>query len=279
MEDAFRVAEKLNEDGLEAIINFLGEEVKDRTQVRDNVNIYTAVIRRIYHQKLRARISVKPSQLGLKINPRFYWLQLWQVGRSAFLFNVSLEIDMGTEDTVAETVQGTIALAKNFSGLDLRQTMAMNFKDSFVHLYNLTAAGVKVRLSKGAYSSKYSEKNIAGKFYSATSWLLRMKADQDIATHDLGLLYLIRTLRERLYKSLGSDDAVPPDPSVQELIPCGFQFFLGLRKRTWKKLVKEGERVAVCVPFGSNWLPYAKRRWKYVIKKIPSMIMDEIAGK
>ncbi len=258
MENAFRVAEELNKEGFEAIINFLGEEVKDRTQVWDNVNVYAAVIRGIYHQKLRARISVKPSQLGLKIASELYRQMIIWAGRIAFIHDIPLEIDIETEDTAKEIIQETILLAKIFPALNLRQAMAMNFKDSFTHLYNLTATGVKVRLCKGAYLSGYSEKKIAKKFYSAASWLLRMKADPDIATHDLQLHQEIFKLRNEY-------------PAV-----CGFQFLLGLRKRTWKKLAEKKERVAIYVPFGSHWLPYAKRRWKYIIKKIPSMIMDEI---
>ncbi len=274
MEDAFRVAKKLNEEGFEAIINFLGEEVKDKEQVWDNVNVYVSLIREIDRRKLKARISVKPSQLGLKIDPRVYWLHLWQVGRSAFLYKVPLEIDMETEDTVAETIKGTVTLAKNFPGVDLRQALAVNFSKniSFEKLSDLTAAGVKVRLCKGAYPSERSEKEISRKFFAAADYLLRCNANPDFATHDLNLINRVEKLREEIYKSRGNSDAVPPDPSMQELIPCGFQFLLGLRKRTWKELVERNERVAIYVPFGKNWLPYAKRRWKYIAKKIPSII-------
>ena len=245
MEDAFRVAEELNKDGFEAIINFLGEEVKDRAQIRDNVNVYAALIRRIYQQKLRARISVKPSQLGLKIDPRIYWYQMVHIGREAFLYKVPFEIDIETEDTVQKTIQSTIFLKNYFSGLDLRQALAMNFKRSFDYLYDLTAAGVKVRLCKGAYPSKYSEKQVRERYYSAASYLLRQKANSDFATHDLELTNRILRLRNEY-------------PAV-----CGFQFLWGLRKRMWKKLAGQGEHVAIYVPFGKNWLPYAKRCWKY----------------
>jgi proline dehydrogenase len=259
MEDAFRVAKKLNEQGLEAIINFLGEEVKDRKQAQENVRVYIEILRQIYQQKLKARVSVKPSQLGLKINRDFYWHNLWEVGRRAFNFEISLEIDIETEDTVEAIIQATIEFKKYFTSkffgtIDLRQAVAMNFKKSFTYLYNLTAADVGVRLCKGAYPSRYSEKEVKQRYFHAASWLLRMKTNPDFATHDLRLLDRIFLLRNEY-------------PSV-----CGFQFLLGLRKKKWKELSGKGERVAVYVPFGKNWLPYAKRRWKYIIKKIPSMI-------
>ncbi len=258
MEDAFRVAEELNKQGLEAIINFLGEEVKSREQAQENVGVYKDILREIYQRKLKARVSVKPSQLGLKINRDFYWHNLWEVGRNAFIFDIPLEIDMETEDTVSATIEGTIHLkeyftSKIFGAIDLRQAVAMNYKNIFDHIFDLTKAGVKIRLCKGAYKSSISDKNeVKGRYRSAFSFLLRNEADPACATHDLSL----------------TDYAL----SLENEYPCEFQFLLGLRKRTWKKLAEERERVAIYVPFGSHWLPYAKRRWIYILKKIPSMI-------
>lgn len=255
MEDALRVAKVLNEQGFEAIVNFLGEEVKERSQVQENVKIYLNLLKKIHFMKLKARVSIKPSQLGLKIDPRIYWHQMVLIGKGAFIFKVPLEIDMETEDTVVETINETISLAEYYPGLNLRQAMAMNFKESFTHLYNLTAAGVKVRLCKGAYPSDYNEKIAKQRYFSAADYLLRHNANSDFATHDLKLLMRIFDLRS----------AYPA--------PCGFQFLLGLRKRTWKQLVEKKERVAIYVPFGSHWLPYAKRRWKYLLKKLPSIML------
>ncbi len=254
MEDAFRVAQELNSQGFEAIINFLGEEVKDRDQVRDNARIYAELIRDIHSRKLKARISVKPSQLGLKIDPALYRQYLIWLGRDSFIYAVPLEIDMETEDTASLTVQETVYMAKYFPGLDIRQAVAINQKDAFNYLFDLIRAGVKVRLCKGAYQSGYSEREVKQRYFSATSYLSRQKANPDFATHDLGLIKRIFRLRNEY-------------PAV-----CGFQFLLGLRKRTWKELAGREERVAIYVPFGANWLPYAKRRWKYILGKIPSMI-------
>jgi proline dehydrogenase len=255
MEDALKVAKVLNEQGFEAIVNFLGEEVKERSQVQENARIYLDLLKKIHFGKLKARVSIKPSQLGLKIDPRIYWHQMVSIGRDAYIYQIPLEIDMETEDTVVETINETVGLAEYYPGLNLRQAMAMNFKESFTHLYNLTAAGVKVRLCKGAYSSKYSEKKVAERYFSAASYLFRQKANPDFATHDLRLLEKIFRLRNEY-------------PAA-----CGFQFLLGLRKKTWKELATRGERVGIYAPFGTNWLPYAKRRWKYLLKKLPSIIL------
>ncbi len=254
MEDAFYVAENLNKDGFEAIINFLGEEVKESEQARENTKMYSEIIKEIFRRKLNARVSVKPSQLGIKISQEFYRHNLLEVGRDAFLKCFPLEIDMETEDTVAATIQETIYLkkyysSKHFGEIDLRQALAMNFKESFVHLYNLTAAGVKIRLCKGVYPSKYDEKTTAQKFLNAASHLLRQKVNPDFFTHDLRIL-------ERIFFIRNECSAV-----------CGFQFLFDSKKRIWKELVEKKEQVAIDIFFGANWLPYVKRRWKYIIKK------------
>lgn len=257
MEDALIVAKELNEQGLEAIINFLGEEVKSRDQAFEAIRVYAQLIWEVRTRGIRARVSVKPSQLGFKIDRQFYSDRLEYVAREAFLFKVPLEIDIETEDTVLETVEATIKLAKERPGLNIRQALSMNFKNIFPHLYNLTGSGVKVRLCKGAYPSdppKYNEKEIADRYLSAAVYLFQRRAEPDFATHDLELLSRIHLSRWR-YEAI-----------------CGFQFLFGLRRRTWKELVEKNMRVAIYVPFGTNWLPYAKRRWKYVAKNIPSII-------
>jgi proline dehydrogenase len=261
MEDAFRIAEELNRQGFETIINFLGEEVRGREQACENAGMYCNLIGQIQRKKLKARVSVKPSQLGLRIDQHFYRLNLLRVARDALIRGVLLEIDMETEDAAAATIQETIYLAeyyttKHFPWPELRQALAMNFKDSFVYLYNLTAAGIKIRLCKGAYPSKYTERQVAERFLHAAEILLQRKANPDFATHDLELIKKVFQLKNEY-------------PAV-----CGFQFLLGLRKRIWKELVEKNERAAIYAPFGTNWLPYAKRRWKYLLKKLPSILRE-----
>lgn len=254
MEDALRIAKELNEQGLEAIINFLGEEAEDQRQVYDVARIYSQLVWEIQNRDIGARVSIKPSHLGLKVYPYLYWNRLLSIAGDCFSYKVPLEIDMETEDMAAQTTGMAIQLAKHYPGLDLRQCLAMNFKDSFAYLYNLTAAGVKVRLCKGAYPSKYREKEVKERYLTAAYHLFQKKADPDFATHDLELL-------NRIHSNYRKARTV-----------CGFQFLFGLRRSTWKELSEQNRRVAIYVPFGTNWLPYAKRRWKYIIKKTPSII-------
>lgn len=273
MEDALNVAKKLEEQGLEAIINFLGEEVKSREQAKENVNVYKDILRKIHQRKLKARISVKPSQLGLKINPDFYWHNLWEVGRYAWDSGIPLEIDLETEDTVSATIQATIELKKYlttrfFGEIDLRQALAMNFMTSLNYIFDLTEAGVKIRLCRGAYGGDFIDKNeIKGRFRSAVSYLLRRKADFDSGTHDADLLYSTSDLEEEwgpasygsqflfgLYDLLGLD------------VVCS-----RIEQKKRKKIEKK-----IYLPFGDNWLPYAKRRRAYLVKKIPIIIKNII---
>jgi len=248
MDDALMVAEKLNKEGFTAIIHFLGEEEEvegvggtnsSKSRYRYTVIIYREILREIFRRKLEGRISIKPSQLGLKISRDFYWYNLLKIARDAFLFGIPLEIDMETEDTVVETINETVSLAEYYQGLDLRQTLAMNCKKSFNYLFALMQVGVKVRICKGAYQGDISDKNeIKGRFRSLASYLLRRRADPEFATDDLELINHILSL---------ISDYHP--------VSCGFQFFFGLRKKTWEKLKDGGERVSIYVPFGAknNW--------------------------
>ncbi len=258
IEDGLRVAKELNQKGFGAILNFLGEEVKDKDLAKKNADIYTRLLAEIDSRRLNARISVKPSQLGIKISPQFYRLQLHHIASHAFLYDIPLEIDMEQSDTVEVVISGTLALRQFLPQLKLRQCIAMVFERSINDTYQLNEESIGIRLCKGAYPSILEKKEVRRRLKSTALALSSKYADVEIATHDRKLIYNIL--------SSGKDDNSF----------CGFQFLLGLEKRLREELKTKGKQVFIYVPFGEHWLPYAKRRWWYIIKKIPSMILDEI---
>lgn len=265
-EDALRVAAELNKQGVDIIINFLGEDVLTDEQAKENVKIYCQLLHEINTRGLRARISIKPTQLGLpkhiglKLDKYAYRYNLADLAKVNLYYHIPLEIDMEGPETVNETIASTIYLKECLPELDLRQSVAMNFSDSFKWVFDLTSCKVKIRLCKGAYGGDLiGESGLRKRLLSAFLFLLNSSADPDVATHDMGLIGTICFLKEKYSNCLLS----------------GFQFLLGFRRRTRRKLVEGGERVVVYAPFGTNRLPYAKRRWKYLLKNLPSFLLGD----
>ncbi len=257
-EDALLVAEKLNKAGLEAIINFLGEDIKTDSEAWETAQVYHYLLREIFKRKLKARVSIKPSQLGLGLQsiPSPYFANLKSLATVASYLNIPLEIDMEHFKNIDKTISATIRLKKELPMLNLRQAIQTRLWRSTVDIDNLTESGVKIRLCKGAYKDEKSElapEKIAGnRIIYHSEELMKQKMDPAIATHDL-----------RLIKKLINSG-------------CENQFLLGIRKRLAQQLAKRNLRCLIYVAFGGNWLPYGLRRFRYVVKKLPSIIWDEI---
>jgi proline dehydrogenase len=111
---------------------------------------------------------------------------------------------------------------------------------------------IGIRLCKGAYKESsdiaYPDKREVDRQYSRlTQRLLGSGIYHGIATHD-----------ERMICSAKEYAKAYNIPNNR----FEFQMLLGIRRDLQKKLVAEGYRLRVYVPYGSHWLPYTLRRMR-----------------
>ena len=66
--DAMSAAKETNNTGMSAILNFLGEDSIDATQIEQTVNEYCLLLALLKSNRIDSSISVKPTQIGLRIN-------------------------------------------------------------------------------------------------------------------------------------------------------------------------------------------------------------------
>ena len=244
MEDALYEANNLNKKGIAAIINYLGEKVKTSEEVRKNTNIYTHLIREISCANLNAKISVKPSQLGLKINENLYFENLFSIGTLCCQYNVRMEIDMEEFSEIEKTVQNSIQLKKALPNLHLRQCLQIAAKRSAEDIKKLTDVGIHIRLCRGAYKIPHSEA-LLPKYYTPYRIIAYANCAFmpfiEVATHNT-----------KIINALKND--------------IGIQFLRGFCAQEIPILQLSGHPVAVYVPFGPEWVPYGVRRLFYLIK-------------
>src|SRR5260370_13909081 len=69
LDDAVRTARRLNEEGLDATLDYLGEEVAEPAGAREAGAMYVALLDRIAADGLRSHVSIKLTPLGLTISP------------------------------------------------------------------------------------------------------------------------------------------------------------------------------------------------------------------
>ena len=244
MENALWEAENLNKKGITAIINYLGEEAKTSKEVYQNTNIYSQLTREIACKNLNARISVKPSQLGLKIDKNVYFTNLFVIGMLCSQYKIQMEIDMEDFDSIEKTVQNSIQLKKALPNLHLRQCLQIAANRSAQDIKKLTDAGINIRLCKGAYKIPLSAALLPRDY---VPFRIIVYANCvfpkfiEVATHDTEI---INALNDKI----------------------GIQFLRGFLTREISSLQSSGHPVAVYVPFGPEWVPYGIRRLFYVIK-------------
>jgi proline dehydrogenase len=110
--------------------------------------------------------------------------------------------------------------------------------------------GARVRLCKGAYAEPpevafQTRENVDASFVQLTQTLLEGGNCPAIATHDERMIdATLAFVRQR---------GIAPDRFE-------FQMLHGVRRDLQQRLVAEGWRVRVYVPFGEHWYPYLMRR-------------------
>jgi proline dehydrogenase len=247
--DAVRVVRELNEQGQMATIDVLGEEVTSRREAIEIVRAYHDVFEAIERERLDSNVSVKVTALGLNLAYELCWKNLEKVVRHAAESGNFVRIDMEDSSTTSET----LALYRELreAGLDnvgvvLQAYMRRTIRD----IHDLAPLRPSVRLCKGIYLEPpliafqdYEE--VRQNFVRCLRELLQIGSYVGIATHDQFLidegkrLVAERGLTREQYE---------------------FQMLLGVRELAAKRLVSEGHRLRVYVPFGQHWYSYSLRR-------------------
>ena len=246
--DAIAAARRCNDAGMAASLDYLGENVactSDAQRFRDE---YLEIFETIAQEKLLANVSCKLTQLGLDINAEFCTgLVLSIVERAASLDNF-LRIDMeGSSYT-----QRTIDLVKRVRsrnpavGTVIQSYLYRSEKD----VGELLACGCRIRLVKGAYQEPEDvafpkKADVDANYVRLMQVLLSSGFYHAIATHDRRLI--AATIRHAAEKRISKDD-------------FEFQMLYGIRTDMQRRLVKDGYRVRIYIPFGNDWFPYFMRR-------------------
>jgi proline dehydrogenase len=114
----------------------------------------------------------------------------------------------------------------------------------------LSAAGIRVRLCKGAYLEPHSvafahKGDVDRNFIELMRLLLERGEYPAIATHDPRMIDATKAYAEEKKVSREAFE---------------FQMLYGIRRDLQRKLIAEGYRLRLYVPFGKAWYPYYMRR-------------------
>ena len=249
LEDACRVVKELNDRGRKATIDVLGEEVTRRGEALALVDEYMHVFETIRGRGLDSNVSVKPTGLGLKLDVDFCRENLGRIVACAEERGNFVRIDMEDASTTTDTLDVYRRLRGSGHervGIVLQARLHRTLDD----VQALADLRPSVRVCKGIYLEPediaYQDfDEIRQNFVRIVEALLDVGAKVAIATHDEWLVDRSLELVER--HGLGHDD-------------YEFQMLLGVREALGDRIVREGHRLRIYVPYGRRWYEYSMRR-------------------
>src|SRR5262249_16123181 len=248
LQEAIAAARQCNEAGMMASLDYLGENVSTTSDAQHSRDAYLEIFERIAREKLQANVSCKLTQLGLDINNDFCAGLVLSIVEPAAAFNNFLRIDM---EGSAYTLR-TIDIVKRVRERNpaVGTVIQAYLYRSETDIADLLAYGCRMRLCKGAYKEPedvaYPKKaDVDANFVRLMRMLLSSGFYHAIATHDPHMI--AATIRHAAAKQVSKDD-------------FEFQMLYGVRTDLQRRLVKDGYRVRIYIPFGNDWFPYFMRR-------------------
>jgi proline dehydrogenase len=246
--EMIRTVSALNARGVVATVSVLGEHVTSRDEALDAVRRFVDVLGAIVERGLDANVSVKPTQIGLKIDPAFCEANLRAIIAAAEPHGRFVRIDMEDSSCTSDTLALFRAVRRDHEkvGTVLQAYLHRSADDAT----RLAGEGARIRICKGIYSEPASiafhdREQIRDSFMRLVEILLRRRCYVAVATHDEALVEKSLALAASL--GLGHD-------------AYEFQMLLGVAEPLRARLVAAGHRVRVYVPFGPLWYPYSIRR-------------------
>ncbi len=248
LDDAIRVARRLNEEGFDVTVDYLGESVHESAAAEEACQEYLRILDRIAAERLRSHISVKLTQLGLDVDEALARQNLQAIWKRAAQHGTFVRIDMESSAHTDPTLRTFHASGAphDVLGIVIQSYLYRSEKD----VDELLKCSARIRLCKGAYMEPpdvaFPDKaDVDRSYVRLMEKLLASGHYHAVATHDPKMISATKTFAR--------DRGLGPDRFE-------FQMLYGIRRRLQRELVREGYRVRVYVPFGRQWYAYFMRR-------------------
>jgi proline dehydrogenase len=250
LESALVAVSRLNARRITASLDLLGESVHNEAEARAAGQAYVNMLDRIYERKLDANVSVKLTAMGLDISEDLCVAIMHKILQRAREYRTFVRLDMESSEYTERTLdlfeQRLYPAYRENVGIVLQSYLYRTFAD--VERANLIKA--RVRICKGAYKEPETvaypdKKDVDANYIRGMHALMLHGNYPGIATHDEAII--------KDAKRFAKENQIPPSSFE-------FQMLYGVRRDLQDQLVREGYRMRVYVPFGTQWYPYLMRR-------------------
>ncbi|PYQ12143.1 MAG: proline dehydrogenase [Acidobacteria bacterium] len=254
LEEALTAVKGLNQEGLLATLDLLGEDVTSPSDAEASTREVAAILDGIHSTGVDSNLSLKLTQLGVRVGRELCRKNLETVLQRAAGSGNFVRIDMEGSDVTEVTLQMYDEVRRRYPnvGVVVQAYLRRTEKDLVERLLPI---GASIRLCKGAYKEPPevafpSKADVDANYRRLADLLLSPEARAKgvrtaIATHDEAM---IRHVMGKVARGeLGMQD-------------FEFQMLYGIRRDLQRSLAREGYRVRIYVSYGSQWYPYFMRR-------------------
>lgn len=252
---AMTAARALNDKGMRVTLDLLGENIARAADAVDARNEIITLLDTIQDAGVDASVSVKLSQLGLKLEPQLALENLRPILEKARATANRIRIDMEDSATVDDTLHIYHTLRDDEGFDNVGVVIQAYLHRSKADVTQLVEEGASVRLCKGAYAEPPE---------------IAFAHKQDTDAHFVQLMQLMLSETARVngvYLGVATHDDAMIDATIAYAQAHGiakdafeFQMLYGVRREKQEALVADGYQMRVYVPFGKAWYPYFVRR-------------------
>ena len=246
---AMDAIETLNARGLTASLDFLGEDILGRDEALRAREEYFTLLTAIRSRRVLCNVSLKLTAMGLLFDEDFAVENVAAVvAHAAGNDDPFVRIDMegsAVVDATLRVFERVYAQHRNVGPV-----LQAYLKRTAADLDRILGLGARVRLCKGAYneSAEIAHKDmpvIRNAYLRLAETLLSHGTYPAIATHDVRIIAAVQEYVEE--HGLARD-------------AFEFQMLYGVRPELQRRLVHDGFRVRIYVPYGTHWAGYFSRR-------------------
>ncbi len=248
LEEALAACEKVNRDGLTITLDYLGENVSTLEEASGSRTMYMRCLNELENRRIRGNVSLKLTQFGMDLSEDACRGNVRELVHTASQFGNFVRVDMESSEYTDRTLQLVYDLHAESGACGAVIQAYLRRSESDIE--ELNRRRIRVRLCKGAYLEPESvaiqdKSEVDRNFLKLARKLLTEGNYPGIATHDEAIISeVVRFVREQKIASERFE----------------FQMLYGIRRDLQTRILRDGYRMRLYVPFGEAWYPYFMRR-------------------
>ncbi len=251
--DAVRATQTINRASMSVSIDNLGENVTNPDEARHSAQLYHQILDAIVANQLNANISLKLTHMGLDVDEKLAREIVSGLVTKAAAMDPPgfVRVDMEGSPYTQRTLDFVHELHRMPGNANSVGTVIQSYlKRSESDVEKLLSERIRIRLCKGAYKESAEiafplKSEVDANYVKLMKILMKSGIYHGLATHDENIIQQAQAFAVKETLSRDSFE---------------FQMLYGIRRDLQRKLARDGWRVRIYIPFGSEWYPYFMRR-------------------